>query len=190
MNSLSQFMQNSRECYLQAAHRLLKYLHGTSRKGILFKKSTNLEIEGYCDADWAGDVNDRKSTSGYCCLIGKNLVSWKSKKQQVVTRSNAKAEYRSMAEIVSELLWLKQLQSLSFKTDKPMKLYSNSKYAICICKNLMFHERTKHIKIDCHFLREKVQASLISAYYISSKWQPIDLLTKSSNRDIIERLCN
>lgn len=139
---------------MQATYRLLKYLHGTSGKGILFKMSKGMNIKGYADADWAGDVNDRKSTSGYCYFIGDNPITWKNKKQIVVARSSVEAKCRAMTMTICELLWTKHFNLLSFKTTTPITLYSDNKAAMHICKNPIFHERTKHIEIDYHLLRE------------------------------------
>ena len=103
-------------------------------------------ISGYTDADWAGNAIDRKSTTGYCTFVGGNLVTWKSKKQQVVACSSAEAEYRAMAITACELIWLKGLISdLGFPSLTPMSLMCDNQAAIHIAANPVFHERTKHI---------------------------------------------
>ena len=93
MSVISQFMHSLKEVHLQAGHQVLQYLKGTPRKGILFKRNGGLVLEAYTDADYARSIVDRKSTSGYCTFLGGNLVTWRSKKQNVVARSSAKAEY-------------------------------------------------------------------------------------------------
>ncbi|XP_057514198.1 uncharacterized mitochondrial protein AtMg00810-like [Actinidia eriantha] len=115
---ISQFMHNPKEIHLQAVDRVLQYLKGSPGKGILFKRGDEMILETYTDADYAGSVIDRRSTSGYCTFLGGNLVTWRSKKQNVVARSSAEAEFRAMAQGVCELLWLKIiLEDLKIKWD-------------------------------------------------------------------------
>ncbi|KAG8479954.1 hypothetical protein CXB51_025047 [Gossypium anomalum] len=106
---ISQFMHAPREKHLEAAYRILRYLKGTPGKGLHFKKDVNRSIEIYIDADWAGAVNDRRSTSGYCSYVWGNLVTWRSKKQSVVARSSAESEYRTLSHGICEGMWLQQL---------------------------------------------------------------------------------
>lgn len=106
-------------------------------------------METYTDADYAGYVSDRRSTSGYCTFLCGNLVAWKSKKQSVVARSSAEAEFRAMALGICELLWMKQiLEDLKIQCEGPMKLFCNNKSTISVAHNPVQHDRTKHIEID------------------------------------------
>ena len=137
---------------------------------MFFKKGESREVEAYTDADWAGSVVDRRSTSGYCTYIWGNLVTWRSKKQNVVARSSAEAEFRSLANGVSELLWLKLLlKELQVATKSPMKLYSDNKAAISIAHNPVHHDRTKHVEVDRHFIKEKIEEGSICIPYVASK---------------------
>ena len=139
-------------------YRLLRYLKSTPGKGILYKNHGTLNLECYTDADYAGALTDRRSTSGYCTLLGGNLVTWRSKKQSVVSRSSAEAEFRSMALGICELLWMKIiLEDLRIKWDEPMKLYCDNKAAIAIAHNPVQHDRTKHVEVDRHFIKEKLR---------------------------------
>lgn len=106
---VSQFMHSPSEDHMEAVMRILSYLKSAPGKGLLFKKHGHLKVEGYTDADWAGNITDRRSTSGYFTFVGGNLVTWRSKKQNVVSRSAAEAEYRGMAQGICELLWLRLL---------------------------------------------------------------------------------
>ncbi|XP_031272244.1 uncharacterized protein LOC116130655 [Pistacia vera] len=106
---VSQFMHSPGQEHFNAVYRILTYLKGTPGRGLLFKNPGHLQVEAYIDADWAGNVVDRRSTFGYCTFVGGNLVTWQSKKHNVVARSNAEAEFRSVAHGICELLWIKRL---------------------------------------------------------------------------------
>ena len=95
--------------------RILRYVKKAPGQGLLYEDKGSIQVSGYCDADWAGSPIDRRSTTGYCVFLGGNIISWKSKKQNVVARSTAEAEYRAMASLTCELIWVKQfLQELNF----------------------------------------------------------------------------
>jgi hypothetical protein len=104
---VSQFMHDPRSSHMDAVTRILRYLKGCPAKGLLYTRQSSLQVECYTDADWAGSLDDRRSTSGYCTFVGGNIVSWRSKKQTVVARSTAEAEFRAMAHGLCEVLWLK-----------------------------------------------------------------------------------
>lgn len=109
VNRVCQFMHAPKDSHWQAVKRILRYLRGTSTYDLTFTKSTELKLTAFCDADWAFDVDNMRSTTGYCVYLGSNLVSWSSKKQAVVSRSSTEAEYRSLAAVTTELAWLKSL---------------------------------------------------------------------------------
>ena len=175
----SQFMHNPKKVPLRVAHWILQYLNGTLGKEVLFKKGNELTLEAYTDANYARSIDDRRSTLGYCTFLGGNLVTWRNKKQNVVTRSRAEVEFRVMALGVCELLWLKIiLEDLKIAWKGPMKLYCDNKSAIDITHNLVQHDRTKHVEVDKHFIKEKLDSGLICTPFVSIKGQLANVLTK------------
>ncbi|XP_073227024.1 uncharacterized protein [Cicer arietinum] len=133
---VSQFMHSPYEEHLEAVYRILRYLKSNPGKGLCFKKTNDREVSIFTDADWAGSITDRKSTTGYCAYVWGNLVTWRSKKQGVVARSSAEAEFRAMAQGICELLWIRKLlEELKMKVDSPLKLFCDSKAAISIAHN-------------------------------------------------------
>jgi hypothetical protein len=188
---VSQFMHNPRTAHMDAVNRILRYLKGCPGKGLLYTKQGNLQIECYTDADWAGSLDDRRSTSGYCAFVGGNLVSWRSKKQNVVARSTAEAEFRSMAHGLCELLWLHILLSeLRLCQSKPLMLYCDNKAAIDIANNPVQHDRTKHVEVDRHFIKEKLDRGVVCMPYVTSANQIADVLTKGLPDKLFSVFCN
>ena len=188
---VSQFLNSPRESHWDAVVRILRYIKSSPGRGLIYQSRGHTDIIAYTDADWAGCPSDRRSTSGYCVLIGGNLISWKSKKQSVVARSSAEAEYRAMALATCELIWLKQLLSeLSFCTIGSMSLICDNQAALHIASNPVFHERTKHIEIDCHFIRDKIISGEITTSFVSSNNHLADMLTKSLWGPRIKYICD
>ncbi|XP_070054266.1 uncharacterized mitochondrial protein AtMg00810-like [Nicotiana tomentosiformis] len=176
----SQFMQHPKQSHLEAAMRDVRYIKRSPGMGVFLKKGRITRVTAYCDSDWAACPNTRRSVTGYVIKLGESLVSWKSKKQQTVSRSSAEAEYRSMAVVTAEVVWLVGLmKELNIEVEEPLKLFCDSKAAMQIAANPIYHERTKHIEIDCHFVREKMKEGLIAAEYVSTKEQVADIMTKS-----------
>ncbi|XP_070057900.1 uncharacterized protein [Nicotiana tomentosiformis] len=166
---VSQFMNSPCDSHWDAVVHIIGYIKLAPGKGLLFEDRGHEQIIGYSDADWAGSPSDRRSTSGYCVLVGENLVSWKSKKQNVVARSSAEAEYREMPLATCELVWTKQLlKELKFGEISRMELVCDNQAALHIASNPVFHERTKHIEIDCHFVREKILSGEIATKFVRS----------------------
>ncbi|RVW62389.1 Retrovirus-related Pol polyprotein from transposon RE1 [Vitis vinifera] len=190
LSVVSQYMHNPGEQHMNAVMRILRYLKNAPGKGILFAKNVNHQsIEVYTDADWAGAVDDRRSTSGYFTFVGGNLVTWKSKKQNVVARSSAEVEFRGMALGLCEALWLKLLlQDLGYLSRQPIRLFCDNKAACDIAHNLVQHDRTKHVEVDKFFIKEKLDDKIVELPKIQSEDQlaDIDYYSKIKNEESYE----
>ncbi|KAM1277262.1 hypothetical protein ACFX13_030387 [Malus domestica] len=174
---------------MDAVTRILRYLKMAHGRGLVFSKNGHLNVEGYIDADWARFITDRRSTYGYFTFVGGNLVTWRSKKQKVVARSSAEAEaeaeFRGRSHGVCELLWLKKLlRDLGFKPKDTMKLHCDNKAAIEIAYNPVQHDRIKHVEIDRHFIKEKLDAGIIMFPFVGSEDQLVNALTKAMSNSV------
>lgn len=177
---LSQFMQAPTNVHFNAACRVLRYLKNNPGQGIFFSRTSEMQLIGYSDADWAGCMDSRKSISGYCFFIGKSLVSWRAKKQATVSRSSSEAEYRALSSAACELQWLLYLfADLRVQLTRTPTLYCDNQSAVHIASNPVFHERTKHLEIDCHLVREKVLKGTLKLLPVSTSDQVADFLTKA-----------
>nr|KYP58776.1 Copia protein [Cajanus cajan] len=163
---------------MQTVDRILQYLKSSPGKGLLFKRGDTMSMEIYTDADYTRSVADKRSTSGYRMFLGGNFVTWRSKKQNVVTRPSAIAEFRALAHDICEGLWLKIiLDDLRIQIELPIKLFCD-KSAINIAHKLVQHDKTKHIEIDKHFIKEKLDSGLIVTTHVPTRLQVVDVFTK------------
>lgn len=177
---LSQFMQQPRHGHWTAALRVLRYLKSAPGQGIFLPATSDLQLHAYCDSDWAGCPLTRRSLTGYFIFLGSSPISWKSKKQSTVSRSSAEAEYRAMATTASELLWLRiLLRDLTVSLPSSARLYCDNRAALHIAANPVHHERTKHIEVDCHFIRDCVKNGSILPSHVPSHLQLADIFTKA-----------
>ncbi|KAI3744092.1 hypothetical protein L1987_57167 [Smallanthus sonchifolius] len=188
---VSQFVTAPTSVHWGAVLRILRYLRGTQFQSLLFPSTSSLELRAYSDADWDSDPNDRKSTTGLCIFLGDSLISWKSKKQDVVSRSSTEAEYRAMAVTTCEIVWLRWLLAyMGVVVSSPTPLHCDNQSAMQIAKNSVFHERTKHIEIDCHFTRHHLQLGTISLPFVPSALQIADIFTKAQSASRFRFLCD
>lgn len=173
------FMHDPREAHFNALKRILRYIKGTLSLGVCMLKSKSLNLTAYSDADWAGCPSTRRSTSGYGVFLGDNLVSWSSKRQNTISRSSAEAEYRGVANAVSDATWLWNLLfEMKIPLSRATVVYCDNVSAIYLSSNPVQHQRTKHVEIDIHFVREKVSLGHVRVLHVPSARQFADIFTK------------
>ncbi|XP_052624739.1 uncharacterized mitochondrial protein AtMg00810-like [Lactuca sativa] len=188
---VSQFVTAPTTVHWGAVLRILRYLRGTQFQTLLFPSTSSLELRAYSDVDWDGDCHDRKSTTRFCVFLGESLISWKSNKQDVVSRSSTEAEYRAMAVTTCEIIWLRWLLAdMGVYISSSTPLHCDNKSAIQIAKNSVFHEWTKHIEIDCHFTRHHLQLGTILLPFVSSTLQLAYIFTKALSASRFRFLCD
>jgi len=181
VNWLSQFMHEPKEVHLKVLFKLIRYIKNAPGQGLLYSKNGNMVVKGYCDADWAACQISRKSLTGFCIMLGDSLISWKTKKQNTIARSSCEAEYRAIAQASCEIIWIHQLMGeLKIKIIKPTDLYCDNKSAIHLANNPVFHERTKHIEVDCHFIRDMIIQKKILLKQIGTKFQLADFFNQGT----------
>ncbi|KHN34625.1 Retrovirus-related Pol polyprotein from transposon TNT 1-94, partial [Glycine soja] len=186
---LSQYLQSPANIHMQAAQHTLKYLKENAGKGLFFSSSSSTSLTGFSDSDWGACPDTRRSITDLCFFLGTSLISWKSKKKSIVSRSSSKAKYRALAQASYEakcLLFL--LKDLHIEHPKPVVLYCDNQAALHIVANPVFHERIKHIEMDCHVVRDKVQSGMIHLLPISTHEQLTDILTKSLHVDLFNHI--
>lgn len=180
---LSQFMQAPREAHWAAALRVVRFLKGSPGQGIFLNADKDLSLTVYCDSDWSTCPLTRRSLSAYVVFLGGSPISWKTKKQDTVSHSSAEAEYRSMAAALREIKWMRKLlKGLGIKQSTPARLFCDSKAALHIASNPVFHECTKHIENDCHSVRDALKDGIITTHHIRTNDQLADIFTKALGR--------
>ncbi|XP_050875004.1 secreted RxLR effector protein 161-like [Lathyrus oleraceus] len=189
---LSRYMQAPTRQHMLAAKRVLRYLKGTLTYGIWYKKNAGNEcLLGYTDDDYAGDVDDRKSTSGYVFFLAGGAISWASKKQPVVTLSTTEAEFVAASQCATQCVWLKRILEVMGWTSsvkEGTKIWCDNSSTIKLSKNPVLHGRSKHIDVRFHFLRDLVRDGIIELEHCGTHEQVADVMTKAVKLDIFQRL--
>nr|XP_021861020.1 uncharacterized protein LOC110800042 [Spinacia oleracea] len=176
-------MHDPREGHMLALKRIVRYIQGTLAFGLHLYPSSLTSLVSYTDADWGGCPDTRRSTPGHCVFLGDNLVSWSSKRQPTLSRSIAEEEYRGVANVVSESCWIRNLLlELLCPVPKATLVYCDNISAIYLSGNQVQHQRTKHIEMDIHFVREKVARGQVRVRHVPSRYQIADIFTKGLPR--------
>ena len=173
-------MQEPRELHWRCLKRILKYLKATKEYNLIYSKITENEIKlvGFTDSDYAGSLDDRKSTSGYAFYYGKCLISWNSSKQKTISLSSTEAEYIGLSNAAKEGLWLKNILIELGRSPKQTIIFCDNKSSICLAKNPEQHAKSKQLDIRYHFIREKIDNGEFSVDHIASEDMVADILTK------------
>lgn len=189
VNYLSRFQNSYDETHYKYALRILKYLYLTKNLKLTYTRNLNAEaMECFVDADWAGDKNDRKSTTGYVIKIFGNVVYWKSKKQSSVTKSSTAAEYVALSELVSEVKVIKNLlKDFKVNIEKPINIFEDNSGAIAIAKFGNLTKNSKYIEIHYHFVNECYEKGTIKIIKVDSENNIADILTKALGRNKFEK---
>ncbi|XP_028060476.1 uncharacterized protein LOC114264067 [Camellia sinensis] len=190
---VSQFMAAPHFPHYDALVRILCYLKGTMFHGLHYSTHSSLQLHAFSDEDWARDPTNRLSTIRFCFFLGDSLLAWRSKKQTLVAYSSTEAQYRALSDITQELVWLRWLLSNMWVFHSTViNLYCDNLSAIQIAHNDVFHDRTKHIEIDCHFIRQHVTSGIVRLIFVISVDQIAGIFTKAHppNRfsDLVSKL--
>lgn len=177
VNAVSQFSANPGRQHWEAAKRIIRYLKGTSTKKLEYSRQESSELVGFSDADWGGDPDNRKSTTGYVFTLQGGAISWNVKKQPTVALSSCEAEYMALSRTIQEAMWWNNLRSQLFK-DRSVPINCDNQSAISIANNGSYNPRTKHVSIRYHFVHDSLQQGVAQLRYIPTTEQPADGFTK------------
>ena len=191
VGKLSKFCEDPQQKHWIAAKRVLRYVNGTKSMGLCYNGSKHTTVYGYSDSDWAGDINDRKSTSGYAFLMAGSAVSWSSKKQSIIATSTCEAEYVALSMACKEAIWLRRLLTevpMKIDLSKGLKLFTDSQSAMKLSANESINRRNKHIDINFHYVREVTRNKDVVLEYIATEYMVADMMTKPLGRAKFQRL--
>jgi hypothetical protein len=180
VNKLAQFGLNPDEEHLAAAQHVFQYLKATRDYRLTYDGNAGSELVGWCDADWASDPDNRRSTTGYVFKVGSGSIAWATRKQRTVALSSTESEYMALTESLQHAIWTAQiLKNLDFGFDLPLSIHCDSKGARDLAKNNTFHKLSKHIDIRYHYIREKIEDEFVVLDEVKSADNVADILTKA-----------
>ncbi|OIT04500.1 putative mitochondrial protein, partial [Nicotiana attenuata] len=180
VNMASQFLHQPWLVHLQAVKRIFRFLKGTHSHGLQLCKQSSVSLTIFSNSDWAGCAATCRSTSGFCIFLGSNLISWSTKKQPTVSRSSTEAEYRALAVATAEAKWIQFiLRDLGIYLCTPILAKCDNIGAIHLAHNPVFHSRSKHVALDYHFIREKINQGDLTVSHVPTSQQLADIFTKA-----------
>ncbi|XP_016186061.1 uncharacterized protein LOC107627752 [Arachis ipaensis] len=188
VNKVSQFMHKPLISHWKAVKRIVRYLSGTTDQGLVFHSSSHFPIFAFADADWDSDVDDRRSTSGYCVYFGGNLVAWSSRKQHSVSHSSIEAEFHSVADSSTKIIWLENLlHELHIPIYGTPTIYCDNVSAVQISANPIMHSRTKYFELNLHFVQDKMNQQKLHIVHVLGLYQIADICTKPLSLNAFEK---
>ena len=188
-NNVAQHASSFVDVHWQAVKRVFRYLRSCPSGVITYFKMKSVSIVAYSDSDWGGDLNNRRSKTGYVVFVAGGAVVWQTKSQKTVALSSCEAEYYAMTEAIKELLWLQGLlKELSITFETP-KLKVDNQGAIALAQNPVNHQRTKHIDIKYHFIRQAIAAGQVIVEYVGTDANIADMFTKALAVIIFSKHC-
>jgi len=186
VNRVCQFIHAPTNSHWAAVKHILCYLKGTTSYGFHITRGSSFALHGFTDAEWAGSIDDRKSTGGYLVFFGQTPISWKSGKQRTVARSSTEAEYKALADGTAEVIWLQYLLTdLQVPSVSAPTIWCDNLGATYLSANPIFHARTKHVEVDYHFVRDRVAKKEIQICFVPSQ---VNLPMSSLNRFLLHPL--
>jgi hypothetical protein len=184
---LARYMQDPGKVHWEAAKRVLRYVQHTMKLGLHYGRKETLEIIGFCDSDWGGCPDEKKSTTGYAFLVGGGAFSWCSKRQGAISLSSCEAEYYASSQAAMEVAWQRSfLEEIGMQQEEAITIGSDSQSALNLIGNPVYHEKSKHIGIRFHYVREQVSQKLVEFVYVPTEFQVADSLTKAVPREKLE----
>ena len=188
VQNLAKFVENPGRAHWTGVKRIMRFLKQSKCDGINFKSNGKLILEGYCDADWGSNTDTRKSTTGYIFTLGDGAITWRTRTQPTVALSSAEAEYMSLSEAVQEAIYLRKLLTdFGYSQTEPTIINIDNQSAMKIANHPVQHQRTKHIDIKHHFVRDAISNKEIKLNYLPTGDMPADLLTKNLAKSLFDR---
>ncbi|KAJ7971537.1 Retrovirus-related Pol polyprotein from transposon TNT 1-94 [Quillaja saponaria] len=186
---VSRYMESPTFTHMKTAKRILRYLRGTLDYGLFYSSSHIIDLVGYCDSDFAGDLDDRKSTTGFVFFMGNNAISWVSKKQPIITLSTCEPEYVTATSCTCHAIWLRRLlKELQEPQKEATQIFVDNKSALALAKNPVFHDRSKHIDTRYHFIHECIAKKEVEVKFVKSLDQVADIFTKPLKFEVFQGL--
>nr|GEW84155.1 ribonuclease H-like domain-containing protein [Tanacetum cinerariifolium] len=185
------YMHDPYDPHFTALKRILRYVRGTLDHGLQLHVSSPSQLTAFTDVDWAGCLVTRRSTLGYCVFLGDNLLSWSAKRHVTLSRSSAEVEYRGVANVVAETDWIRNLLlELHALLTTATLVYCDNVSVVYLSTNLVQHQRTKHIEIDIHFVRDYVASGQVRMRHVPSRFQYADIFSKGLPSALFLEFCS